>query len=138
MLANKLGEDLAILTEEEEDRVQMIQGEIDHLEEEETRRTIQTIQEVEVEVETRHTIPEGEEVEVEEILTTRMIHPEEMMIPQEDQEGGKATETWTLTVRTQQGFTRDRDRFSKAPEAKVPSAITRTVIQTEIRTIALV
>jgi uncharacterized small protein (DUF1192 family) len=43
MLANKLGEDLAILTEEEEDRVQMIQGEIDHLEEEETRRTIQTI-----------------------------------------------------------------------------------------------
>ena len=93
MLANKLGEDLAILTEEEEDRVQMIQGEIDHLEEEETRRTIQTIQEVEVEVETRHTIPEGEEVEVEEILTTRMIRPEEMMIPQEDQEGGKAMET---------------------------------------------
>ena len=93
MLANKLGEDLAILTEEEEDWVQMIQGEIDHLEEEETRRTIQTIQEVEVEVETRHTIPEGEEVEVEEILTTRMIRPEEMMIPQEDQEGGKAMET---------------------------------------------
>lgn len=93
MLVNKLGEDLAILTEEEEDRVQMIQGEIDHLEEEETRRTIQTIQEVEVEVETRHTIPEGEEVEVEEILTTRMIRPEEMMIPQEDQEGGKAMET---------------------------------------------
>jgi hypothetical protein len=93
MLANKLGEDLAILTEEEEDRVQMIQGEIAHLEEEETRRTIQTIQEVEVEVETRHTIPEGEEVEVEEILTTRMIRPEEMMIPQEDQEGGKAMET---------------------------------------------
>ena len=93
MLANKLGEDLAILTEEEEDRVQMIQGEIDHLEEEETRRTIRTIQEVEVEVETRHTIPEGEEVEVEEILTTRMIRPEEMMIPQEDQEGGKAMET---------------------------------------------
>ena len=77
MLANKLGEDLAILTEEEEDRVQMIQGEIDHLEEEETRRTIRTIQ----------------EVEVEEILTTRMIRPEEMMIPQEDQEGGKAMET---------------------------------------------
>jgi hypothetical protein len=48
---------------------------------------------VEVEVETRHTIPEGEEVEVEEILTTRMIRPEEMMIPQEDQEGGKAMET---------------------------------------------
>ena len=93
MLANKLGEDLAILTEEEEDRVQMIQGEIDHLEEEETRRTIRTIQEVEVEVETRHTIPEGEEVEVEEILTTRMIRPEEMMIPQEDQEGGKAMGT---------------------------------------------
>ena len=93
MLANKLGEDLAILTEEEEDRVQMIQGEIDHLEEEETRRTIRTIQEVEVGVETRHTIPEGEEVEVEEILTTRMIRPEEMMIPQEDQEGGKAMET---------------------------------------------
>ena len=96
MLANKLGEDLAILTEEEEDRVQMIQGEIVHLEaikEEETRRTIRTIQEVEVEVETRHTIPEGEEVEVEEILTTRMIRPEEMMIPQEDQEGGKAMET---------------------------------------------
>ena len=93
MLANKLGEDLAILTEEEEDRVQMIQGEIDHLEEEETRRTIRTIQEVEVEVETRHTIPEGEEVEVEEILTTRMIRPEEMTIPQEDQEGGKAMGT---------------------------------------------
>ena len=93
MLVNKLGEDLAILTEEEEDRVQMIQGEIDHLEEEETRRTIRTIQEVEVEVETRHTIPEGEEVEGEEILTTRMIRPEEMMIPQEDQEGGKAMET---------------------------------------------
>ena len=95
MLANKLGEDLAILTEEEEDRVQMIQGEIAHLEaiKEETRRTIRTIQEVEVEVETRHTIPEGEEVEVEEILTTRMIRPEEMMIPQEDQEGGKAMET---------------------------------------------
>ena len=94
MLANKLGEDLAILTEEEEDRVQMIQGEIAHLEEikeEETRRIIRTIQEVEVE--TRHTIPEGEEVEVEEILTTRMIRPEEMMIPQEDQEGGKAMET---------------------------------------------
>ena len=78
MLANQLGEDLAILTEEEEDRVRMIQGEIAHLEaikEEETRRTIRTIQ------------------EVEEILTIRMIRPEEMMIPQEDQEGGKAMET---------------------------------------------
>ena len=44
-------------------------------------------------METHHSIPEGEEVEVEEILTTRMIRPEEMMIPREDQEGVKAMET---------------------------------------------